>query len=791
MESKTLFRYAKSFVAFIMLFLWSVFSLHAQCPSITQPPTPISDASGLTFLDLDAIASAGSDVIWYNAATGGTPYNDNQLVYEGTYYAGDSSGTCGVRQALIVDFEVNDSGENLDRFFCSNDNPTFQDYIDQVLQPSIPSGGDVEIYLDFELTTIVNAIDPILSGPADYYIIFINSSGDRSQIEIGSIAVIAAPANPTPTDSQEFCSDTNPTIADLNPGTIATNYSWYNNIDGSGNTIPPALSAGTALVDGNTYYIEIQGFCKSEPVPVTVIISTPVDAGTASPAEFCEDDLITNSPLDLFGQLTGEDAGGTWTDDNTTGALTGSDVNLTILPLGTSVFTYTVLSNNACPDATSAVSITVYETLSSGTPSALNPASFCEANLPASFDLFTLIENYDPNGQWTQGTTSTDPVVTSPIDLTGFTPATYNFTYTQNVSPNPCPEESTTVQVIVLQDPNAGIQVIPAIEFCENDLAANSPFDLFDALTAPYDSGGTWTDSSSATVSNNIDITGFTITGSPYEYTYTVDNGTCTDDETISITILPAPESGTANPPAEFCEDAAPANFDLFTLLEGEDQTGTWNDDDASGALTGNTVDLSGLTPATYNFTFDVDAIGSCDDVLVTVSVTINPLPNTGTPMAATFCENNLVANSPLDLLGQLTGEDAGGTWTDDNTSGALSGSDVDLTLLTIGSYNFTYSITDANGCSNSSTVTVIVEDAPESGTANTPAEYCEGSAPANFDLFTLLEGEDQTGTWNDDDASGALTGNTVDLSGLTPATYNFTFDVDAIGSCDDVLVTV
>ncbi|WP_298500561.1 hypothetical protein, partial [uncultured Algibacter sp.] len=67
----------------------------------------------------------------------------------------------------------------------------------------------------------------------------------------------------------------------------------------------------------------------------------------------------------------------------------------------------------------------------------------------------------------------------------------------------------------------------------------------------------------------------------------------------------------------------------------------------------------------------------------------------------------------------------------------------------TIGSYNFTYTITDANTCTNSSTVTITVEDAPESGTPLTTfPEFCEGSAPSSYNLFDLLEGEDQTGTW-------------------------------------------
>ena len=789
MKTKSLLGFTKNFVPFIMVFLWTTFLVNAQCPTITQPPTPVSDASGLTFLDLDAIASAGSDVIWYNAATGGTPFNDNQLVYEGTYYAGDSSGTCGVRQALIVDFEINDSGENLDRFFCSNDNPIFQDYIDQVLQPSIPSGGSVEIYSDFELTTVVSTTDVIPSGPFDYYIIFVNSSGDRSQIEVGSIAVIDAAANPTPTDPQEFCSDTNPTIADLNTGTTATNYSWFDNIDGT----PPALSAGTNLIHNNTYYIQIQGFCKSELVPVTVIINTPVDAGDSETLEYCNDNLPT--PFNLFDELGGTpDTTGDWTGPVTTtnGHLGTVDIS-SLTTAGTYIFTYTVLSNNACPDSNSNVTITIHETLSSGTPTTDNPASFCEASLPIAFDLFTLIENYDPDGQWTQGTTSTDPVVASTVDLTTLTASgsPYSFTYTQNLSPNPCPEESTTVQVIVLPDPNAGVAINQT--FCENELAANSPFNLFDALDGSQDNdSGIWTDSNDVTISNSLNITTLTVGGSPYTYNYTIDNGTCSDTETITITIEPAPESGTANAPVEFCEGSAPSSFDLFSLIEGEDQTGIWYIGiDNTGSTTANPVDLSVLIPGTYNYTFDVDAIGSCDDELVTVSITINPLPETGTPTPATFCENDLATNSPLDLFGQLTGEDTGGTWTDDDASGALSGSDVDLTLLTIGSYSFTYTITDVNSCTNSSTVTITVEDAPESGTANAPVEFCEGEGPTDYNLFDLLEGEDQTGIWTDDDASGALAGNLVDLSGLAPATYNFTYDVTAIGSCDDEMVTV
>ena len=785
--------------AFFYLLLFGIpFSGFSQCPTVTNSsPPPICDASGFTFNDLNAYATdGGNGIVWYDTPSGGSPFNPNQLVQEGIYYADDNTGTCGVRPTLTIDFTVNASGQNLDQIYCSNENATVQTYIDDVLQGSIPPSGSVEIYYDLALTSLANPTDLIPVGASNFYVVFVDSGSCKSQLELAQLGVFSSPTDPTPADPQAFCSDTNPTVGDLDPGTTNPNHSWYANVDGNGDPILPALSALTPLVDGNTYYVQINdAFCESNAIAVEVNIDIPVDPGTPGNLEYCNDSLPA-ADFDLFDELGGTpDTTGTWTGPLTTTNGHNGTVNISSLTTpDTYTFTYTVPSLGVCPDGVATVTITVYETLSSGTPSALNPASYCVADLPPAFDLFSLLDNEDPNGLWTQGTTSSDPAVTSPIDLTAFTPGTYNFTYTQNLAPNPCPEESTTVQVIVLQDPHAG-NAINAV-FCENDLMANSPYDLFDALDNTQDNNsGTWTDASNTVISNPIDITGFNLAGSPYLFNYTIDNGTCTDTEQISITIEDAPESGT--PVASFpdyCEGSAPSSFDLFDLLEGEDQTGTWHSGtDNTGATVSNPTDLSGLTPGTYDFTFDVTEIGSCDDALVTVQITINPLPNTGTPTPATFCENDLAANSPLDLFGQLTGEDAGGTWADDNASGALTGSDVNLTALAIGNYNFTYTITDANGCTNSSTVTIIVEDAPESGTALTPVAFCiaEITTGQTYDLFDLLSDEDQTGTWNDDDGSGALSGNLVTLDGLAAGTYNFTYDVAAIGTCDDVNVTV
>ena len=63
------------------------------------------------------------------------------------YFADDNSGTCGVREFITISFHVSPSNQNLDRLYCSNENPTVQTYIDDVLQTYIPVGGSVEVLI--------------------------------------------------------------------------------------------------------------------------------------------------------------------------------------------------------------------------------------------------------------------------------------------------------------------------------------------------------------------------------------------------------------------------------------------------------------------------------------------------------------------------------------------------------------------------------------------------------------------------------------------------------------------
>ncbi len=810
MKTNFLLRYAKLFVSFFIVFLWLTVSVNAQCPTvITSNPPPIcEEGAGLTYgalttllVNNGSIVTNGATVRWYSDPTGGVPFVVSELVnQEGVLYIdnNDSGVDCGSRQPINIDFFVDPIPFILDKIFCSNQSRLIQDYIDEVLTPITPPGRTPEVYLDAALTTLANPSTEVNVTTILYVVIVDDLTGCKSQAKLGRANVQQTPNDPSPSAIQNFCSDSNPTVGDLNPGTTVTAIAWYTDIDSNGNGTN-SIQSTALLVDDETYYIQINETCPSQAIPVLVNIDDPFNPGISGSLDYCENNL-PSADFNLFDILGApKDTNGTWSNNaslTTTNDHLGAVSIATLTTPGVYTFTYSVPVNGVCSGSSADVVITIYETFTSGTISASNSTTFCETNLATPLDLFTLLDGEDAGGQWTQGTTSTDPVVSSPIDLSVLTSGTYNFTYTQNVLPNVCSEESTTIQIEVIPQPETGTTT-EAI-YCENDLAASPSLDLFDQLIGE-DSGGDWTDDNTtgALTGSIVDVTLLTTVGS-YNFTYAITgaNG-CENSSTVIVTIAPAPESGTPNAPAEFCiaDITSGQTYNLFDSLEGEDQTGTWTDDDASGALSGNTVLLDGLAEGTYNFTFDVDAVGTCDDVDVTVQIIILPAPETGTPTEAVFCENDLAASSPLDLFDQLTGEDSGGVWADDNATGALTGSIVDVTLLTtVGSYNFTYTITDIiNGCESSSTVMVTINPAPESGTPNTPAEFCVADITSGqtYNLFDSLEGEDQTGTWNDNDTSGALSGNTVLLDGLAEGIYNFTFDVDAIGTCDDADVTV
>jgi len=249
--------------------------------------------------------------------------------------------------------------------------------------------------------------------------------------------------------------------------------------------------------------------------------------------------------------------------------------------------------------------------------------------------------------------------------------------------------------------------------------------DLFALLGGVPVPGGTWSDDDSSGGLNTTTglLNTWTVNqGGVFNYTYTANPTCAVPTATITLTLGGFP--GNNNPSAVACDTDTSVN--LFSFLGfGPSATfgGTWSDDDASGALSGQFFNAAIVPPNTpFDFTYTVPAVGTCPSRAATVTITAFPSPDAGTPTDLTLCEtDDLTPYIAFDLLTQLTGHDLGGSWTDLTLplTGEISGpldSVINIqniyTLFGAGTYSFQYTVNPTNPiCApQMSTINIIIE---------------------------------------------------------------------------------
>jgi|GEM_PF-638771 len=146
-----------------------------------------------------------------------------------------------------------------------------------------------------------------------------------------------------------------------------------------------------------------------------------------------------------------------------------------------------------------------------------------------------------------------------------------------------------------------------------------------------------------------------------------------------------------------------------------------------------------------------------------TVTVTINPLPVLSiSGLNTTYCA--------ADADAQLTGSPLGGTF-----SGlGVSGNTFSPSVLAIGTYAITYSYTDANGCSASTSAQVIILQSPAASFTGLNSAYCFGSNTQQ------LTGNPTGGIFT----GVGISGNTFNPTLAGTGTHAITYSVTPQGGC-------
>ncbi|MET0760292.1 MAG: hypothetical protein ABWZ56_07720, partial [Flavobacterium sp.] len=252
----------------------------------------------------------------------------------------------------------------------------------------------------------------------------------------------------------------------------------------------------------------------------------------------------------------------------------------------------------------------------------------------------------------------------------------------------------------------------------------NGVLNLYILLGGTPTPGGTWTDLNSSGGLNSA--TGLLNTwqinqGGVYNYRYTVTGVPgCVDNISI-ITLTLGGFPGANNSGANACSDNT--SIPLFSFLGSNPNphfNGTWTGG-PPGTITGNFFNAQLAGQGTYILTYTVPAVGICPSRSADVTLTVHPLPIAGTPVPLTFCEtDDFSAYTNLDLFNQLTGEDGGGFWVDNNATGEITGpGDSSINIQNIattfgpGIYSFTYNINPSHPiCSPASAnVSITIED--------------------------------------------------------------------------------
>ena len=526
---------------------------------------------------------------------------------------------------------------------------------------------------------------------------------------------------------------------------------WSGPGGSSGIFIPGTTAPGTY-----TYTVAGITPCAAATATVTVTVNTAPYAGIDGTITLCSTDGAT----DLFVQLGGSpQVGGTWSNVNGPHSgvfLPGTD------PAG--VYTYTVTGLAPCSTDVATITVVV-----NAQPDAGSNGTITVCSNAAPFALFGVLNGTPGSGgQWKDPLNATHNGIYIPgVSL----PGVYTYTIAGSA---PCANDAATVTVIENELPDAGSPNVLSV--CSDAPAFQL---LFQLLGAP-DAGGSW-------IGPGGPSTGTFIPGTslPGVYTYTVTGVTpcASASATVTIFVNIAPDAGisTAVP---VCDNTPP--FALIDLLAGDPDTGgSW-----VGPLGPHlgifdpTVDVSG----TYVYT--LNGAAPCIDATSSVQVTLVPAANAGTSGTLTAC----VDDPSIDLsLGLGPDFDGGGTWSNDDGAGVITGSQLDGTGVPPGTYHYTYTVTGLPPCSNaSSTVTVTITNALDAGIDAT-AQACDSEN--DVDLFAALGGTPQTGgTWIDADNSGALDDGVFDATQVSAGTtWQFIYILSASAGClrDSAIVTI
>ena len=664
-----------------------------------QPDAPVIADMEFCETDNATVADLGTatNVSVYDDASLTTELDPTTALATGTYYAVATNGSCvsDTTEFEITISEQPDAPVITGAEFCETDNATVADL----------GLTDVMIYDDASLTTELDPTTALAEGT--YYAVATNGSctSEATEFEVTITPAVAAEAG----DDMAFDACINDTVdltAYLSEDALTTGEFTGTGVTGTTFT---ATTAGTYTI---TYTVDETNSCvttgSSDTATFTITVNSPVDADAGEDMDF---DACVNETVDLLSYLADStNDSGEFTGDGVTGS------SFTATAAGTYTVTYTVNDQDNC--VTPGTSDSAIFTITVNTPSDAEAGD--DTEIAACLNETIILADYLSDDALTSGEFTGD-MVTDGI-FTATTEGTYTITYTVDED-DACVNGGTSDTATFTINVNAPTAA-EAGDDAEITACVNETIDLTNYLSGDANTTGEFTgDGVTGTSFTSTTAGTYTVTYSVDDQDYCVTPGT-SDTATFTITVNEPSE-------AEAGDDAAftlcvNESVDLFEYLSDDALT--------SGEFTGEMVTDGTFTATeagTYTITYTVDEDDTCVTAgtsdTATFTITVNADANAGDDVTENIC----AADTTVDLNTLLIGADENGVF-------SLEGNDLtdaNFDISTVGTYEFTYTVTNDCG-TDSSSLTITVNEIPEAP-ATTDAEFCEieGATFADLDI--------------------------------------------------------
>ncbi len=457
------------------------------------------------------------------------------------------------------------------------------------------------------------------------------------------------------------------------------NYWEWNDGQDNGTAMGPSLTLTLGNTPDITVAVGVQNDGSVLYSEVFMIEEIIIDFPPAGP--FCLNDEETN----LDASPMGGEFSGPGIEDPNQGLFVPS-----LAGPGSHVITYTFAPGSGC-SASEQITINVFEELS-GVMEISSPSVCLGEDAELKFSIlegvapYTIVYSID-GIQFTETSPTNELII--PMDTDS--PGSFDYYFDYFTDNTGCESEACCLQTFTVNAlPNANISLVESSGNIDNDGVICKDDEV--VLTASGGADYEWDNGLGSGAVKTVNP------GSTTTYTVTVtDSNGCQSTADVTITVNSLPEV-ILNEAGPYCIDGSPENLlgsPVGGLFDGNGITNTAN----------GTFDPSVAGVGIHTITYTYEDENGCSD-FASIDVQVLELPVVSISDPGSFCINDdpvQLSGSPMGPMGEFSGNgitDNSGTF--------------DPVIAGIGTHTITFTYTDDDNCSNSTTIDLEVNDLAE-----------------------------------------------------------------------------